>query len=868
MKKAVKYVVVFIIPIICMIAHMIIKGCYPFGDNTILIGDAGCQYNVFIETLIERIKSGGSLFFSWDGGMGYDLYTNFCYYMASPFNIIAVLIGMWNLEIAVVSVMIIQTALCGVSMMYYLTHTRVNRLGEIPCREALYVALSLAYSMSGYMLNYLYNFIWLISLILAPIVMLGVERLIHDNRIGLYYVAMILVFITNFYFAWFICILAVIWFVDQSKGGIKRFIRDALRFAMVSVLSALSAAVVLVPCYMAVLGRRDTGLRISQEVIGTFGSFANYIQSFFWAHYVDKSTKTAQFYPELGYCGIFVVVLCLAYLLCKSVNRTQKLKRIAEIVIISLCLNWYWGTFVFHGFGFPHLLFGRFEFILIILLVVTAKDMISLIGSIEKTHGVIITVFWFTMMLLGVLFSSNTQNLICYLGSIIISVYLGICLILYDIKSIKKISLIINLVVVALFELVSNFFLGNVNTYCLSMEGSIGSQSWEDDYDNIEVGVGERKTAYVNSLSYRRYSDTDIFASSINLDLLHMFDDLGLTYRLNLGSFEYKGTTPLTAAMFNVRYVLTDTPLYYGGYDIVPEKEIYIPAYDRISQLFMCENKYMVGIGYAVPTEVLSWDMSGSPFDVQNSFTRDVLGVGEIFESFSIDSVELSSDTCTIYDVQDLNCSYQNIQREEYGDIQYSLIVPDNMDMYMYIEDEACFFTEITVDDRKISGGSDYSVPAELIHIGNVTAGQKVHIKISNYTKYGQCGTTNIYFFKYHDDIMNSCLEMMSQSVLKVQGKNDTRIHGTIKVPEECVLFTSIPYYKGWTVYVDGKKQNLYRLGGVCGVYLDKGEHDITFSYCTYGFKTGLIMSLVGVLLSIYLFWLRRRENKNEKTNY
>ena len=39
-RKIVKYGMAFLIPIICIVIHMMMTDCYPFGKNTILLGDS------------------------------------------------------------------------------------------------------------------------------------------------------------------------------------------------------------------------------------------------------------------------------------------------------------------------------------------------------------------------------------------------------------------------------------------------------------------------------------------------------------------------------------------------------------------------------------------------------------------------------------------------------------------------------------------------------------------------------------------------------------------------------------------------------------------------------------------------------------
>ena len=65
-RKIVKYGMAFLIPIICIVIHMMMTDCYPFGKNTILLGDSNTQYYAFFVELSGRIRQGKSIFFSWD----------------------------------------------------------------------------------------------------------------------------------------------------------------------------------------------------------------------------------------------------------------------------------------------------------------------------------------------------------------------------------------------------------------------------------------------------------------------------------------------------------------------------------------------------------------------------------------------------------------------------------------------------------------------------------------------------------------------------------------------------------------------------------------------------------------------------------
>lgn len=868
-KKNLKYyLIVFFIPVICMIVHMALKKCYPFGDNTILIGDADFQYYVFMDSLFDKIKDGGSLFYSWDFGMGYDYYSNFFYYLASPFNVLALFIGIWDMEIGVVTVMIVQTAVCGVTMLYYLNHTRrVEQRGYTWYKEMLNVVLALAYSMSGYMLAYLYNYIWLISLLMAPLVMLGVERVAMGEGKKLYFFSLIVVFLTNFYFAWFICILSLLWFIDQEKKDKRTVIKSFLQFCALSVGAAMVSAVVLVPCYLAVLNRNDVWGGIDSNAAGMFGNIGNFIQSMFWDHYVDKNTKVVQFYPELGYCGVFTIILCLLYCTNVKIRRKIRIKRTIEILAMAICLNFYWTVYVFHGFTIPHLLFGRFEFIFVILLIVTAHDMLCNWYRIKVSQIIYLIVISGVLIMIAVMLNNNTQNLLCYLGTILITTYIIFCLFFYCRGSIKKKSLMINLVLVAMLELVSNFLLANTNSYSVKRERIIAADKWADIYDDLELDAGERKTAYIQSQSYMKYSQTDFFASSINMDFLFSVGRLGLAYQNNGSSYAYRGTTPLTAAMFNVRYVLSDRSVYWGGYDKCSESTVYNDYLRKNQNCVVYEENSLLGIGYWMPEDIENIEIGDkSPFELQNDIAQSVSGE-QIFTPAVWQSASVEYEGCDIYDMDGFVCKYQNVDNDTNNKpwIEYTCIVGEDADLYIYVSDQNSLSCEVWVDDDEINGQSSYSSPGEMLHIGNVTCGQTVKIKVNNYSSYGEIGNTELAAYRLNQKNLGICLNCMKIKKIKINNMYGNIFECNADVEKAGILCLAIPYSKGFTAYVDGEKNDIVAVaGGLCGLKVDKGSHIVRLEYVPYGFWAGLMITVIGILGSVghYLYLNYGRKEK------
>lgn len=371
-EKIMKYITAFGVPVIFIVIHMVMTSCYPFGSNTILLGDSNTQYYAFFMELSDRIRHGKSIFFSWNMGMGYDFYSNFFYYLASPFNFIAIIFGDSHMEMGMIVTMCAQVGCCGVAMTYFLSHTSRNKMEHGLLNDVFCIVLGMAYSMCDYILAYQYNLIWLISLITVPFMMLGIERLVESGDIRLYFMALFLSFVFNFYFSWFVAMMAVVWFIDVRKKNADMFWRRGAKFVLVSITAAFSACVILVPCFWAIIGREGKSSVSKNISYSSLGNLASFFQSFFWGSTVDVSGKVL--YGRNMYMGITVLFFAVAYIFNKKIDCLVRIKRMIEIIVLVISLNLAGAVFVLHGFTYPHIFSYRYAFILVILVIVSAFE--------------------------------------------------------------------------------------------------------------------------------------------------------------------------------------------------------------------------------------------------------------------------------------------------------------------------------------------------------------------------------------------------------------------------------------------------------------------------------------------------------------
>lgn len=113
--------------------------------------------------------------------------------------------------------------------------------------------------------------------------------------------------------------------------------------------------------------------------------------------------------------------------------------------MIAFQLNWVLGSYVFHGFAFPNSYSNRFQFILGILLLVTAFEELINITQISIKQCATILAAGALIVFVTLINTSEVNDPISYMVTILIVVYGLICVCLYTRKSIGRSALVVNI---------------------------------------------------------------------------------------------------------------------------------------------------------------------------------------------------------------------------------------------------------------------------------------------------------------------------------------------------------------------------------------------------------------------------------------
>ncbi len=85
-------------------------------------------------------------------------------------------------------------------------------------------------------------------------------------------------------------------------------------------------------------------------------------------------------------------------------------------------------------------------------------------------------------------------------------------------------------------------------------------------------------------------------------------------------------------------------------------------------------------------------------------------------------------------------------------------------------------------------------------------------------------------------------------------------VNGQIDLSQKELLFLSIPYNSGWTIYDNDEKIEAIKVnGGFIGLVLDEGQHELKLRFLPYGLKEGLVLTLLGFIsYGVLIISLRR----------
>ncbi len=351
-----------------LVIVFVFSGYYPFGENSILKVDLYHQYAPFHEELRYKLLNGESLFYSWQGGLGKEFLSQIAYYTASPISILILLFPVEYLSEAILLFVFIKISLCATTFAYFLKNTNFNNSTSFDFDSndsPLIVLFSIMYAFIAFTTSFYWNIMWLDSIYLFPLVVLGVNKLVENNSYKPYLYSLMLCIIVNFYIAFLVCVFISLYFLiklfsDYSlKKDLDIILNKVFRFAILSLCAGGATMFLGIPTVEAL-----TRTQTSDASFPSFEMYAN-IYQIISSHFSGVTPVVLARNEDLPnlYSGVLCMILLPAYFFNKNINLKEKALYFVLIIFMLACSVFKQLDFIIHGLHFPANLPHRYTFI-------------------------------------------------------------------------------------------------------------------------------------------------------------------------------------------------------------------------------------------------------------------------------------------------------------------------------------------------------------------------------------------------------------------------------------------------------------------------------------------------------------------------
>ena len=872
----------FAFTVIVFLCMMLAKGMIPFGESSLLYSDSYHQYYPFFKAFRRALRSGESLLYSWDVGMGMDYLGLIAYYLASPLNLLSVLVPE-KLTLVYFSLLTpIKLGLASLFFSLFLKKTfRKNDLSV--------TLFGCFYGLCAWALAYLWNIMWLDTFALLPLVILGMVSLLTERKFMLYTFTLFLSVFANYYIGLFTCIFVLLVFFCYEVcrwGGFKKFLIDLCLMGFFSALAIGMTAILELPALAA--------LQNTQSSINTFpeGFRLNIAEENTWKGLLDAMRQVAgnmngglepsfkEGLPNL-YCGLFANAFAFLFLFSRHIRVRDKVCAVLLLLFFNCSFIIRQLDYIWHGFHFTNMIPYRFSFLYSFVVLYMAYHAYTL-----KEHFKLWQIITAGVLAIGLAACSDSRLDVMYLAynGAFLLLYLFILLYPYfftapaeDAEEAEKfawekasklrsrqcsallllvisLEMVLNLINFGVnFPGTSTAFYPRGKEYSASMIRYMHEREWDELFFRSETTHSQT----LNDGALNNYHGVSTFTSSANVSVTEFMRKLGYGAKDTYNRYCYEESSPVSNLFLGLKYMIERS----GEVEDNP----YFNDLHSYGDVHLLENNAYLPLGFLAEDTLAEQSFSGreNAFDFQNDLFAAATGLDEPIWyhmygnvlSITTDQAELTKTTPSGY------CTYK--VGSEAGRVNYEYTVTMDGFMCIYLDlSERNNFTLWLNDEELYS--ETYSIP-QMLAVCQVKVGDVVDVALS--CEANESGSMNISAAIMDGPVFWAGYEKLSKSTLELTNFSTTKVDGTILCDRDGLLYTSIPQDGNWHVYVDGQETETVLVGeAMTAVHLSKGYHEVSFRYHNEAFALGWKVSLLctAILMGLY-FWIYPAQNKKGK---
>jgi uncharacterized membrane protein YfhO len=830
-------------------------------------GDPLIQLSYF-HYFLHKMFSQGNFFWSWEYGLGGDLFGQFgFYYTSSVFFWLSLLwknpdfTQIFDIKLYL---SILKSYLAMIFMFFYLRKINVTFYSSL-IGALLYVG-------PLFFLRYtLLNDFMTDAMVWLPLVILGLYRYLTFNKFGLFVLAAFIMLISNFYFAYistlFVGIFSLVWLIS-SRQSFKEIFRKLVCIGIYYIIALGMAAITFLPSVYAFLHADRYAYKppVPLWFDNTWYEAIGY-QLFFINH---------EF--VLGGLSILILIICL---LRVRGHEIIELVNINTARVMTLLLFIPVTYSVFNGFSAMQ---TRWLFLLLFSLAAASSLMIDYIVK-EKVRFSIASSAVMAAILLFVLFLGLKGDSFAVKSDFILFGFQLVAVLFLFILSRAAYKRYFHGALAAVILLqtiyVNNEF-SRTTLYNFYGQKNITDERLKSPgFDNEEqkeairfikskdkefYRILNQYGTYHNTPMVQGYAGVSAYQSLISHNV-HQVMKNHYNVLQNFDSpsrFEGLDNRKYLEAALGVKYIITpkkeQAPF---GYSMFHETDEY----------YIWRNKNYLTVGFMYHQSINPNDFKELNFAQRDAFLLEAGVLPEdTAEKINLDQIDINNFSKKESQVVHLNkLSLQkgswkgNKLIAEQG-AQIDLPIQPHSEPGEWIVELKMKHTEgkaysVSVNEKifnKREENNPYAFPLERFVFNVKNEPNAEYLKLALDSGTYKFKEVLISFNSYQS--LTEKVDMLREESLQNVEFSSRSLEGNINVKRQGLLYLSVPYSKGWNLKVDGNDNDFYEVNhAFIGVPLDEGKHTIELSYTTPLFYWGASLSVVSVLIFI-IFCLYNRK--------
>ena len=845
------YAAAFLIPVILALIVCRINGFVPFGNRTFLYNDMLNQNYKFILYLKNMPQERNDLFYSFSKVLGGDMLSLFSFYFNNPLYLLIWLFPENRIPLFCTVIIVLHLGLAGLSMCIYLRRNGRSYAGAM--------LFSCAYALMSFNIVCAENLHFLTCMVLLPVVMLGLEQEIRQQRPLLYILFLALSLVCNVYFGWMICLFSLVWFffIEISERR-KGFSSDFVNFLMHSILAVGLAMFVILPFAASLRGgtKTFTPENLKPEIINSIPELLSKLVTGAFDH--EQMEYGA---PSL-FCG--TVTTFFAFLFFFQKQEPRRYRPAALVPAFVFLLSFTVSTFylIWHGFNYPIWWPARFAF----------------------TFG------FFLTFLASAAFDKRNSTSFAAAGCVFV-IFTGICLLVksghFDYISDKMLLADMLIAVISLFLIspitrhclrapVHRFFIAVFSLLlfsdlCLNMS-RIWVLNFEETYPKTAMTAEEYARQYellyqpVMALKaadpefYRTeyalhtgenpgllYSTNGLshFSSTTDNNVRMFLDRIGFTSRYRLSANYRYGSTMAADTLLGIKYLVSEPGLDRKPYPLLSQNEAMV----------LRQNPQASSFGLTSSADILAVNLfENEIFENQERIYSAIIGENvQLFSRAENTAPEAANLTAS---VSEQYTTWEKNTPDLPGCLTWTIPVEREEMLYAYFpvlsQRTGSVFLNGELIGKTIDPDNYGMIPLGIFQPGN-------SVTVSLEFNAESIDLLDPLFFYEDREALTELFDQKIHTLRNIQKHSSSHLEADISgTAEDGWLLLTIPYTEEWHIKINGKSAAAEKvMDALMAVPLEPGENRLEMRYVPFGFLSGIAVSIMSLL--IFIFTERKR---------